>query len=93
MPNDEIDHWRDGDRAEKSAALASLVVVHAAGIGMMMARSVLVDVDRADPVFVVIQAMRRQGLCTERQHGRRGRQTQRIKRDKSDCRAPTPFSG
>ena len=67
LSDNEVDCWCDSDRAKKPAAFAGLVLAGAAGIGMMMmTRAVLVDVNRADPVFVVIQAMCWQRLRAER---------------------------
>ena len=44
---------RNGAQAKQPAALAGLAVIVVAGFGMMMARSVMVDVTRADPVMIV----------------------------------------
>ncbi len=78
MPsNEEIDGGRNGARNEKTAAFGGLVVT-AAGIGVMVGRSVLMDVCRAGAVPVQGQAMRRHGSLAECQRGGRRSKTQSI---------------
>lgn len=70
----EIDGRGNGAHGEKTATLAGLAVI-VVGTGMMVARSVLVDMDCADPVLIVGEAMRRNGGLAEGQDGGRRRQT------------------
>mgnify|MGYP001571608083 CR=1 FL=1 len=92
LSDDEIDGRCNGAHGEKTAALAGLAVI-VDGTGTMVARSVLVDMNCADPVLIVGEAMRRRSLSAEGQHGGRRRQTERIQHDKKTCRTPTPLTG
>ena len=74
LPDDEIDGRCNGAHGEKTAALAGLAVI-VAGTGTMVARSVLVDMGRDDPVLIVGEAMRRHGGLAEGQDGGWRRQT------------------
>ncbi|MBI4365357.1 MAG: hypothetical protein HY543_00910 [Deltaproteobacteria bacterium] len=75
LADGEIDCRRQRTQAKKPATLSGLVVIVVAGIGMTMARTVVVDVVRADAMMVVGQAMRRCGISAESRDGARRRQT------------------
>jgi hypothetical protein len=75
---DEINRWRDTVQAEEPAALADLAIMIAATVGMMMLRSVPIDVNRANTVLIVGQAMREYGVITKSEGSGRRDQAQRI---------------
>ncbi len=74
LSDDEIDGRCNGAHGEKTAALAGLAVI-VVGTRMMVARSVLVDMNCADRELIVGEAMRRNGGLVEGQDGSRHRQT------------------
>src|SRR3972149_11255119 len=74
LSGDEIDGRGNGAHGEKTAALAGLALI-VAGTGLTVARSVLVDMNSADPVLIVGEAMRGRGGLVEGQYGGRRRQT------------------
>ena len=73
LSGDEIDGRCNGAHGEKTAALAGLALI-VAGTGLTVARSVLVDMNSADPVLIVGEAMRRRGGLVEGQDGGRRHQ-------------------
>lgn len=74
LSDHEIDGRCNGAHGEKTAALAGSAMI-VVGTGIMVARSVLVDMNRADPVLIAGEAMCRHGGLADGQHGGRRRQT------------------
>ncbi len=89
----EVDRRRDAAYTKQSAAFGGLAVIVVPGTGVMMARSVLVDVVRSNFLVIVGQAMGRHRAVAEGQHSGWRRQAECVKRDKQACRAPTPPTG
>jgi len=85
------DHRGDRTRAEKAAAFARLAVIVITAVGMMLLRSVLIEMSRAHAMVAVVETVHRDGALLDRHGDGWRREAQSIQHDKNACRAPTPF--